>query len=183
MANLKKRLKAWDDTEVVAAINESDLNHDGVVTRAEFMEIMRSSAAVDALRKETMKTAVRNTPLKSKSRPPQEPVAAAAAVAAMKEVTLSEAASPSIAKKKEEKKVEVSEVVVVVVVVVDDGEEVTQSEAAASPSVVKKKEEEKVEVEVVVDDGAEGEVSIIAVEKVKTEEEEADVKAAVTPQS
>lgn len=181
MANLKKRLKAWDDTEVVAAINESDLNHDGVVTRAEFMEIMRSSAAVDALRKETMKTAVRNTPLKSKSRPPQEPVAAAAAVAAMKEVTLSEAASPSIAKKKEEKKVEVSEVVVVVVV--DDGEEVTQSEAAASPSVVKKKEEEKVEVEVVVDDGAEGEVSIIAVEKVKTEEEEADVKAAVTPQS
>ena len=182
MANLKKRLKAWDDTEVVAAINESDLNHDGVVTRAEFMEIMRSSAAVDALRKETMNTAVRNTPLKSKSRPPQEPVAAAAAVAAMKEVTLSEAASPSIAKKKEEKKVEVSEVVVVVVVV-DDGEEVTQSEAAASPSVVKKKEEEKVEVEVVVDDGAEGEVSIIAVEKVKTEEEEADVKAAVTPQS
>ena len=181
MANLKKRLKAWDDTEVVAAINESDLNHDGVVTRAEFMEIMRSSAAVDALRKETMKTAVRNTPLKSKSRPPQEPVAAAAAVAAMKEVKLSEAASPSIAKKKEEKKVEVSEVVVVVVV--DDGEEVTQSEAAASPSVVKKKEEEKVEVEVVVDDGAEGEVSIIAVEKVKTEEEEADVKAAVTPQS
>jgi len=181
MANLKKRLKAWDDTEVVAAINESDLNHDGVVTRAEFMEIMRSSAAVDALRKETMNTAVRNTPLKSKSRPPQEPVAAAAAVAAMKEVTLSEAASPSIAKKKEEKKVEVSEVVVVVVV--DDGEEVTQSEAAASPSVVKKKEEEKVEVEVVVDDGAEGEVSIIAVEKVKTEEEEADVKAAVTPQS
>jgi hypothetical protein len=181
MANLKKRLKAWDDTEVVAAINESDLNHDGVVTRAEFMEIMRSSAAVDALRKETMKAAVRNTPLKSKSRPPQEPVAAAAAVAAMKEVTLSEAASPSIAKKKEEKKVEVSEVVVVVVV--DDGEEVTQSEAAASPSVVKKKEEEKVEVEVVVDDGAEGEVSIIAVEKVKTEEEEADVKAAVTPQS
>ena len=181
MANLKKRLKAWDDTEVVAAINESDLNHDGVVTRAEFMEIMRSSAAVDALRKETMNTAVRNTPLKSKSRPPQEPVAAAAAVAAMKEVTLSEAASPSIAKKKEEKKVEVSEVVVVVVV--DDGEEVTQSEAAASPSVVKKKEEEKVEVEVVVDDIAEGEVSIIAVEKVKTEEEEADVKAAVTPQS
>ena len=181
MANLKKRLKAWDDTEVVAAINESDLNHDGVVTRAEFMEIMRSSAAVDALRKETMNTAVRNTPLKSKSRPPQEPVAAAAAVAAMKEVTLSEAASPSIAKKKEEKKVEVSEVVVVVVV--DDGEEVTQSEAAASPSVVKKKEEEKVEVEVVVDDIAEGEVSIIAVEKVKTEEEEADVKAAVIPQS
>ena len=66
IANLKERLAAWDDREVVAAIEEADLTQDGAVTREEFMEIMKGSARVEEIRRASMERAVANTPLKKK---------------------------------------------------------------------------------------------------------------------
>lgn len=49
-ANLKRCLGEWDDHELAAAIAEADLSGDGVISKAEFLAVCKSSERLDDLR-------------------------------------------------------------------------------------------------------------------------------------